>query len=214
MPTFYIDVELSGTVGLNITADDKDQAIKKAQNASYEATGIKVIVTAFPTYAQMEAQVKSGNIEWDIVECESRMYARGTKAGIFEPLDLSLISTKDFVEGSVTKDSVGLAYYAFNLAYSTNKWAAGKGPLSMKDFWDVKKFPGLRTMKFTAASSLEAALLADGVPRDKIYPLDVDRALRKLTELKPYIVFHYQHLHLPPFQDLRNNNTRTVVLHA
>lgn len=43
MPTFYIDVELSGTVGLNITADDKDQAIKKAQNASYEATGIKVI---------------------------------------------------------------------------------------------------------------------------------------------------------------------------
>jgi putative spermidine/putrescine transport system substrate-binding protein len=152
-----------------------------------QATGIKVIVTAFPTYAQMETQVKSGNIEWDIVECESRMYARGTKAGIFEPLDLSLISTKDFVEGSVTKDSVGLAYYAFNMAYSTNKWPAGKGPQSMKDFWDVKKFPGPRTMKFTAASNLEAALLADGVPRNKVYPLDVDRAFKKLTELKPHI---------------------------
>jgi hypothetical protein len=34
---------------------------------------------------------------------------------------------------------------------------------------------------------LEAALLADGVPRDKLYPLDVDRAFKKLEEIKPNI---------------------------
>jgi putative spermidine/putrescine transport system substrate-binding protein len=62
----------------------------------------------------------------------------------------------------------------------------------MKDLWDVKKFPGPRTMKLTAFSNLEAALLADGVPRDKIYPMDVDRALRKMTELKPHIQVYWK----------------------
>lgn len=36
-------------------------------------------------------------------------------------------------------------------------------------------------------ATLEAALLADGVPADKLYPLDVDRAFRKLEELKPHV---------------------------
>lgn len=152
-----------------------------------DATGIKVIFTTFPTYAQMEAQVKTGNVEWDIVECENRMYARGVRAGLFEPLDLSLIPVKDFVQGSVKKYGMGIVYYSYNIAYNTSKWAAGKGPQSMKDFWDVKKFPGPRTMKLTAESNLEAALLADGVPRNKIYPIDVNRAFKKLTELKPHI---------------------------
>ncbi|MBW2056535.1 MAG: ABC transporter substrate-binding protein [Deltaproteobacteria bacterium] len=152
-----------------------------------KATGINVIFTTFPTYAQMEAQVKSGNIEWDIVECESRMYARGVKNDIFEPLDLSMIKKDDFVEGSATRYGVGLIYYSYNISYNTEKWPAGKGPRSMKDLWDVKRFPGPRTMKLTAVSNLEAALLADGVPRDKVYPIDVDRALRKMSELKPNI---------------------------
>ena len=44
-----------------------------------EATGIEVIFTTYPTYAKMKAQVKSGNVEWDIVDAEVRMYARGVK---------------------------------------------------------------------------------------------------------------------------------------
>ncbi len=157
-----------------------------------EATGIKVIFTTYPTYAQMEAQVKSGNIEWDIVESENRMCARGAKSGIFEPLDPGMITPLDFVEGSATKYGIGLVYYSYNIAYNTQKWPVGKGPKSMKDLWDVKKFPGPRTMKLTAFSNLEAALLADGVPRDKIYPMDVDRALRKMTELKPHIQVYWK----------------------
>lgn len=151
------------------------------------ATGIKVMFTAFPTYAQMEAQVKSGNIEWDVVDSAGRMYARGVKGKIFEPLDLSMINTKDFMEGSVSKEGIGSVCFSYNICYNTNRWPAGKGPKSIKDFWDVKKFPGPRTVKFTPDSNLEAALVADEVPKDKIYPIDVDRAFKKLTELKPDI---------------------------
>jgi putative spermidine/putrescine transport system substrate-binding protein len=32
--------------------------------------------------------------------------------------------------------------------------------------------------------------MADGVPTDKLYPLDIDRALRKLTEIKNNILWY------------------------
>lgn len=152
-----------------------------------EATGIKVIFTTYPTYAKMKAQVISGNIEWDIIDAECRMYARGVKEGIFEPLDLSMISTGDFVEGSAKDYGVGIIYYSYNVCYRTDRWPVGKGPKSMKDLWDVKKFPGPRTVRTVVFCNLEAALLADGVPRDQIYPVDIERGFKKLTELKPHI---------------------------
>jgi putative spermidine/putrescine transport system substrate-binding protein len=152
-----------------------------------EATGIKVIFTTFPTYAQMKAQVMTKNIEWDVVEVECRMLSRGSREGLFEPLDLSKISSKDFAEGTLTKFGMGLVSYSWNISYNTNKWAAGTGPNSMVDFWDTAKFPGPRTLKLGAFSNLEAAILAAGVPANKIYPIDVKLAFKKLDELKPNI---------------------------
>jgi putative spermidine/putrescine transport system substrate-binding protein len=37
---------------------------------------------------------------------------------------------------------------------------------------------------------LEAALLADGVPADKLYPIDVTRALKKLGQLRDHILWY------------------------
>jgi spermidine/putrescine-binding protein len=51
----------------------------------------------------------------------------------------------------------------------------------------VKKFPGARSLRNSPAQNLEAALIADGVALDKLYPLDVDRAFKKLEEIKPHI---------------------------
>ncbi|MFX7784760.1 extracellular solute-binding protein, partial [Acinetobacter baumannii] len=35
--------------------------------------------------------------------------------------------------------------------------------------------------------TLEAALIADGVPMDQLYPLDLDRAFKKLDQIKSHI---------------------------
>ena len=56
----------------------------------------------------------------------------------------------------------------------------------------MKKNPGKRGLRKTAKYTLEAALLADGVAAKDIYsvlatPAGVDRAFKKLDELKPYI---------------------------
>jgi putative spermidine/putrescine transport system substrate-binding protein len=56
----------------------------------------------------------------------------------------------------------------------------------------VKKFPGKRAYRRGVAGSLEPALMADGVPPNKVYevlssPGGIERAIRKIKELKPHI---------------------------
>ena len=46
-------------------------------------------------------------------------------------------------------------------------------------FFDTGEFPGRRTLRDRVNPMLEIALLADGVTLDKLYPLDVDRALQE-----------------------------------
>jgi putative spermidine/putrescine transport system substrate-binding protein len=62
-------------------------------------------------------------------------------------------------------------------------------PQSWADVWDVKRFPGKRGFQKVPWVALEIALVADGVPTDKLYPLDVDRAFKSLDRIRPYAVF-------------------------
>ncbi|HCY85046.1 MAG TPA: ABC transporter substrate-binding protein [Desulfobacteraceae bacterium] len=165
-----------------------NQAIEKVFAEPFtRQTGIKVVTVSFPNYAKMKAQVASGNIEWDVVEPSIKAYALGVKDGLFEPLDLSGVDTKDFIKTGVTDFGLATIYYSHNVTYRTDVWPKTQGPKNWADVWDVQRFPGPRGMKYTAYSNLEAALLADGVPPNKIYPIDVDRAFKKMDELKPYI---------------------------
>ena len=61
------------------------------------------------------------------------------------------------------------------------------GPKSWADFWDVKAFPGPRSMRNHPVDNLEAALMADGVTPEQLYPLDVDRAFKKLDTIHKHI---------------------------
>jgi putative spermidine/putrescine transport system substrate-binding protein len=77
------------------------------------------------------------------------------------------------------------------LAWNTKTYG-DKGPQNWADFWDVKKFPGKRSYRKGVAGSLEPALMADGVPPEKVYevlsaPGGIERAIRKIKELKPHI---------------------------
>jgi putative spermidine/putrescine transport system substrate-binding protein len=68
-------------------------------------------------------------------------------------------------------------------AYNTKEFPTA--PTGWADFFDVQKFPGKRAVwNFVQNGLLEAALLADGVPPDKLYPLDLDRAFKKLDSIK------------------------------
>jgi putative spermidine/putrescine transport system substrate-binding protein len=75
------------------------------------------------------------------------------------------------------------------LAYSTKAFPAGSEPKSWADFWDTKRFPGPRTLPDMGSGTpaLEQALIADGVPMDKLYPLDIDRAFKSMSRIRSSI---------------------------
>jgi putative spermidine/putrescine transport system substrate-binding protein len=105
-----------------------------------------------------------------------------------EPIDYSLITHKaDIYPDFVHAYGIGKDFYSTVLAYNSGKFPKGKEPQSWKDFWDVKKYPGPRALENTPYNNLEIALVADGVPRESLYPLDMDRAFRSLDRIKPYI---------------------------
>lgn len=62
------------------------------------------------------------------------------------------------------------------------------------DFWDVARHPGRRSLRRDPRTTLEIALLADGVPPEALYRVlnsdeGLDRAFHKLEQIRPYIVW-------------------------
>ncbi len=81
----------------------------------------------------------------------------------------------------------GVCNYMFSsvMAWDTRKV---KGTPTMADFFDLKKIPGKRMIRKDSQAMIEMALIADGVPLDKLYPMDVDRAIAKFATIKDSIL--------------------------
>ena len=107
-----------------------------------------------------------------------------------------MTATDDLVtDGLVTDIVVASDLEAFPIiAYSSEKFKDG-GPKSWADFFDTKKFPGPRGVPNVGLDSAwsvpAAALLADGVTPEELVPFDLDRAYKKLDQLKPDIRAFY-----------------------
>lgn len=151
-----------------------------------EKTGIKVLEDGPTDYGKFKAMVESGDVKWDVVDVEGDFAYQAAKDGLLEPLDFSIIDKSDLDPAFVFDYGVGSFAYSFVNAYNTNK--IKDKPQGWKDFFDQAKFPGDRTVyKWPTVGVLEMALLADGVKPSELYPLDIERAFRKLDELKPSI---------------------------
>lgn len=152
-------------------------------------TGIKVIHTAPVNFAKLKAMCEAKNPEWDITEIDPAQVDMAVKAGYLEPIDYSIIDKSVLISKFVHTHAIPGGSYATVLAYSTEAFPKPNQPKSWKDFFDVKKFPGRRGLGKDPYFTLEIALLADGVPPEKIYPIDVERALKSLDRIKSHIVW-------------------------
>jgi len=147
-------------------------------------TGIKVTQTTGVDLAKLRAQVQSNNVEWDLISIPDRLRYTAVRDGLLTPLDYKTINAKEIMPALVTEYAVGAVTIPMLLTYSTKAYPAGKEPKTWMDFWDAKKFPGPRGMYNAPPYILEFALIADGVPKDKLYPLDVPRAFKSLDKVK------------------------------
>jgi putative spermidine/putrescine transport system substrate-binding protein len=165
-----------------------------AQDVAYfkpftAATGIRIRTITPVSYGKIKAQVQSGRYEFDLTSVNSMLWLRASREGLAEPIDWTIIDKATLSPDAVVANGHGIAsnIQGTNLCYRRDRFPNG-GPRSWADFWDVKRFPGARGLCISdPPRNMIFALLADGVPRDRLYPLDVDRAFKKLDEIKPHI---------------------------
>ena len=151
-------------------------------------TGIEIVPVP-ATMGKMLAMFKAGQVELDCIDTGNDALLQLENAGALMPINYKAFkyTNVDDVEASVRLPyQVGSFVYAFVLCYNTGAFPKGKEPKSWAEFWDTKAFPGPRTLAGmeSGAPNLEIALIADGVPMDKVYPIDLDRAFKSLSRIK------------------------------
>lgn len=153
-----------------------------------KATGIKVISAAREAQpmAQVAEMVRTKNYLWDVTTLtQAQDVPLLEEHDLLEPLGLKPADFPNILPEAVRPDWLGVDTYATILAYRSDKFQ--HGPESWADFWNIAKFPGRRSLRRSPIDTLEQALMADGVPPDALYPLDVDRAFRSLDRIRPHI---------------------------
>ncbi len=141
---------------------------------------------------EIKAQVEANNVTWDVVDVLPDQAITGCDEGLFEKVDQSEF-INDLVVPPVSECVVPQIFWAYTVFYDKAAFP-GKKPKSMKDFFNVKKFPGKRGIHTWPNALIEMALVADGVKAKKVYdvmstPEGIDRAFAKLDEIKNDVVF-------------------------
>jgi putative spermidine/putrescine transport system substrate-binding protein len=153
-------------------------------------TGVPVTPAALD-YGKYKTQQETGQVQWDWFDAEA-FFPYGNDA-LFDELDYDYIGVKqsDLIEVPGVADFYrpkALINYltSWVIGYRTD---ADKHPRNWEEFFDVDAVPGKRSVYNYPYGMVEIALLADGVPADKLYPLDVDRALAKYDSIRDHVVF-------------------------
>jgi putative spermidine/putrescine transport system substrate-binding protein len=176
-----------------ITVADPGGAWTPACSAAFikpfeKEMGVQINHIARQHYPSVEikANVETKTYTWDVVIATDADVFELSPQKLLEPLDWSGDDMGQIMPEAKKPDWMGQDMYCTILAYRTDKYGTN-GPKSWADFWDVKKFPGRRSLHKHPIDMLEVALMADGVPMDKLYPIDMDRAFKKLDQIKPHV---------------------------
>jgi putative spermidine/putrescine transport system substrate-binding protein len=198
-----IPEKLKGTGELRIATFGgfMQETQKKAYFEPFEKlSGIKVNDFAGSDYTKVKAMVDTGTVEWDLLQTSRSAVLNLTKKGeYFEPIDYSLIDPGVGEEYRFER-GIDMLVWAQVLAYRTDVFG-GAVPSGWADFWDIKKFPGDRALLGAGSGNspeLEFALMAAGVPPDKLYPLDVDKAFASYDKIKGDVVKWWETGAIPP----------------
>lgn len=171
-------------------------AMREVMFAPFEkATGIRVRDDGPPEAAKVKAMVESGNVTWDILDTDIPAILSMVNAKLLEPIDYTKLDKAKLAKiPSVLHHPYGLGHliYGFNIVYNTKAFPNGTQPKTWADVWDPK-VKGARSFPFRGGLSpqLEFAALADGVPADKVYPLDIERSWKAMDRLRPLVTKWY-----------------------
>lgn len=167
---------------------DAVKAMNEAFVVPYEKkTGGKMVIDGSgPSNGKIKTMVQAKNVTWDVVDSGLAGVGELGPLGLLEEIDYSIVDKSKVTAGFSYK--YGVCNYMFS---SVQAWDSAKikEKPTLADFFDFKKYPGKRLMRKDSQAMYELALMADGVPKDKLYPLDTARALKKIAAIKKDLLF-------------------------
>ncbi|WP_164743003.1 ABC transporter substrate-binding protein [Mesorhizobium sp. Z1-4] len=166
-----------------------EDALKRAFFEPFTAeTGIEVVIVP-EDHAKLMASTKAGQPYADLTSLSGGMLEAWVRDGILGEIDYKYFDPEvieNIPEVWRRDHGVGRVVYSMVMAWNTDAYKTA--PANWAEFFDQSKFSGPRGFaacdKIVDGADLEIALMADGVPFDEIYPIDMDRAFAKLESLK------------------------------
>jgi putative spermidine/putrescine transport system substrate-binding protein len=125
----------------------------------------------------------------DLVLATGEQAQAACRAGSIARIDWNRLGHDRYLPIATSDCAAGAYVSTIALAWDHQRL---DGTANWGDFWNVAQHPGRRGLQRSPRGTLEIALLADGVAPADIYRTlrsndGVDRAFRKLDQLKPYI---------------------------
>ena len=162
-------------------------------------TGVKIVEDTWNgSLGKLRSMVEAGQVSWDVVNGDIEHAIAGCDEGFLETIDINKLGGADkFLAGTVYDCGVPSHIFSVIFGYDGNNIPASWGnarPKTVEDAFDIKKFPGRRTLRKNPKWMFEPTLIADGVSPDKVYevlatPAGVDRALAKLDTIRDQVVW-------------------------
>ncbi|MGH3358502.1 MAG: extracellular solute-binding protein [Nocardioidaceae bacterium] len=146
------------------------------------------VVDATWDYGKFLNMVTAADPDWDMIDFDGYSTVGLIQADQAPAKLADWVRRCDLVDEEYRDYAGGSYAYSVVMGWSTE--LEGQ-PETWEDFFDIDTFPGKRAFpKSIYAGTVEIALMADGVSKDELYPLDFDRAFAKLDELKSELVFY------------------------
>ena len=144
----------------------------------------------------LQTRAATGHEDWDLVLMETAPLQLACRQGLLLATPLAPLGSAPPDPGHEPDSSgkdCGVPAWRMDLVLAWDKGRVPDTP-NWSDFWNVAQRPGKRGLRHDPRGTLEIALMADGVAPADVYrtlatPDGVDRAFRKLDQLKPYIVW-------------------------
>src|SRR5690625_4175074 len=157
-----------------------DAQVEAYYDVYNEGEGNLSVLNTEASLGAVSVQVENDNVQWDIVELNGADMVAGCLAGVLEPIDYDVVNQDVLEENAGEECGLAASFYTVGIGYNNEDWP--DEPPTWEDFYDPSSFPGKRAIEsYIQDGTLEYALMGDGVNKNDLYPLDLDRAVDALN---------------------------------
>ncbi|TDQ84465.1 putative spermidine/putrescine transport system substrate-binding protein [Dongia mobilis] len=167
---------------------DEIKSLTQAFARSYSAeTGTPVLFDGTgPAEGAIRAMVDSGNVAWDVCDADGFTAIRLGQSGHLSAVDYRTVDAGGIMPPFNFSHGACGYTYSYVLAFDSERFAA-RPPMTWRDFFDTRAFPGGRAVYRWMNGGFEAAMMAEGDGLTNPYPIDIGRAVTRLARLKPLL---------------------------